>query len=317
MKEIYEIIKNWGLTERCTIDRIDRIAGKPMFIVNKTETEKYMLKNTEDEDRLHVEEDMLLYLRREGVLVFPPIRTKENKLVVKSGGLSYCLYKYIAGEHLEYDSPEKLDFAAKSFGSILGNLHKALEGYNNDSSAIKDMNLQLSVFGWALPKIEKEMQDKDLCDKIMKRKEKLRESFERNKKQFIHRDTHGDNLLFRNGKFIGILDFEICMVGYRIFDMGYMLTSMLVGDFYDELFRVNWLHALPILVESYNTVNPLTSDEREDIYTILLSNQLIVTAYYLGNENKKTAQKNLDMCKWFLENEEEIKSRIKGEKTCD
>lgn len=291
---------------------INRTVGKKMYLVTKMETDKYLLKHVESEERLIIEEDLLQYLSIKGLKVFPPIRNCKNELTVEYKSDKYCLYKFIEGEHLEYNTFEKLRFAAENFGRILGRLHKELKEYKNSSTDIKDMNLYHSIFNWSLPKIEEKMKDTLVYVEIEKQRSKLEQVFEIHPKQFIHRDFHGENVMFKDSEFVGIIDFEICMVGYRLFDIGYLLTSMLVGDFYDENYRNEWLEILPILIKSYNEVNNLAVEEKHDIYYMLLCVELVFIAYYLNRDDMDGARKNLEMLKWFLLNEKKIAQKLLG-----
>lgn len=43
-------------------------------------------------------------------------------------------------------------------------------------------------------------------------------------KQYIHRDPHGRNILFQGDRFIGFIDFDLCKIGYKVFDLCYVMT---------------------------------------------------------------------------------------------
>ncbi len=313
MLEIYGLIKNWGLKDVEQIESVNKESGSTKFIATTGESGKYLLKSVHNEARIEVEEDLLQYLASLGIRVLVPLRTVDDRLVVEHGSNKYCLYEYIEGEHLEYDTIEKLCFAAERLGEVLGLLHKALQNYNNESEHIKDMNLYNTIFKWALPLMGEKMEGSDIFRAIDERRENLKKVFERNSKQFIHRDFHGENVMFKDGEFIGVIDFELCMIGYRIFDIAYLMTSMLVGNFKNKEYRLQWLSAIPILLESYDKVKALTIEERQDIFYMFISVQLIFTAYYLNMDKMEESQSNLEMCKWFLENERGVLKRLQTE----
>lgn len=59
-------------------------------------------------------------------------------------------------------------------------------------------------------------------------------------KHMIHRDFHPGNVLFKDDRLSGIVDFELTVKGIRIFDPCYLATSILVSCIDDKKKLDQW-----------------------------------------------------------------------------
>lgn len=302
MIDLFSVIEKWNIPE--VIDQI-KLKDKEFKLRCVDETE-YFLKARENVDKIYAEEQLLIFLKNNDIPVSVPLRTKDNTLYVSSDGENYCMYKFIKGEHLKYELFQDTKKAVKLYGYVLGKLHKALGKYKGKTDGIKDMDLYNDVFNWAIPTIIEQLKDSKVNNILQDLSNEMKNIFNALPKQYIHRDFHGQNVLFEGDKWVGLIDFDLCVRGYKVFDIGYILTSILVTDFSNEEYRNNWLTLIPILIDSYTKENDLTNAEKRGIWYIFMSIQLIFTAYYLGVKNEKLAKQNLEVFYWLYDNRNTI-----------
>ncbi|MDT0163313.1 MULTISPECIES: phosphotransferase [Bacillus] len=110
------------------------------------------------------------------------------------------------------------------------------------------------------------------------------------------------NLLFDNGKFSGIIDFEIAEVSHRIFDICYCATSVLSEIFGKEAKRGRWVLFSKTLFSHYDESIGLLACEKEHLRDMMLCIQLIFMAYFSKNKDLFTI--NAEMLVWIFERRE-------------
>jgi Ser/Thr protein kinase RdoA (MazF antagonist) len=302
MADLFNVIEKWNIPE--AVEQIKlKDKGFKLKCVDGTE---YFLKAKENVDKIYSEEELLIFLKNNDIPVSVPLRTKDNSLYVSSESVNYCMYKFIKGEHLNYESYEDIKKAVKLYGCVLGKLHSVLNKYKGNANNIEDMDLYHDVFNWAIPTIIEQLKDSKVNSILKDLSNEMKNIFNALPKQYIHRDFHGENVLFEGSKWVGLIDFDLCVRGYKVFDIGYILTSILVTDFSNKEYRNNWVTLIKILIDSYSKENSLTETEKQAIWYILISIQLIFTAYYFGVKNEKLANQNLEVFYWLYDNKDII-----------
>ncbi|RKD34196.1 phosphotransferase enzyme family protein [Thermohalobacter berrensis] len=304
------ILENWNIDKNFKIEEVDSYSQEVSIIVTST-GEKFVLKGQKKIERIKKETTLLLDLKHQNLPVAAPIKNKKGGYYVEDDNLYYALYPFLDGEsfsdHYSKDAIKK----ANLLGEIIGDLHNCLKNVN--SSGYEKMNLVSNVLNWAKNVIENNQEYFDL-----KSVTKIINCFEENiaplydslPKQLIHRDIHPGNILFTNGKLSGIVDFELAIVGPRVFDPCYCTTSMLVGDFEDSKKREKWIDLLLSLLEGYKSKVDITKEEIKSIIYILFAIQLIFMAFSCTTNNIDAAKCNERVLKWLYENRESIKKKL-------
>ncbi len=77
---------------------------------------------------------------------------------------------------------------------------------------------------------------------------------------------HLSNVIFKDDKLEGFIDFEILENNVKIFDLCYCCTSVLSELFSDERLREKWLHIVSKVFEGYYKQNDLTKEELKAIW---------------------------------------------------
>ena len=126
-------------------------------------------------------------------------------------------------------------------------------------------------------------------------------------KQLIHRDPNPANILFDGENVSGFIEFALSQRNARLFDPCYCATGILsewrgVENIYDK-----WLPILDGILHGYDSVNPLTDEEKHAVFYVICSIQMIFTAYCEPQpELQELAQTNREMLQFVAENKARI-----------
>ncbi|MDY5913133.1 MAG: phosphotransferase, partial [Inconstantimicrobium porci] len=114
-------------------------------------------------------------------------------------------------------------------------------------------------------------------------------------RQIIHRDMHGENMIFENEDFKGFIDFDLSQINARIYDPCYMCTAALSTVFDNKELRDKWLYFVKHIIEGYGNIVQLTDDEKKSIKSMMILNEIIMTAFFYKYGYPEIAHTNLQM----------------------
>lgn len=181
---------------------------------------------------------------------------------------------------------------------------------NSDHELIK-RNLYKTVFEWAIPILEKnEYVHREVIQKMERMHTDFKETVHPLPRQIIHRDMHLSNVIFKDDKLEGFINFDILENNVKIFDVCYCCTSVLSELFSDERLRGKWLHIVSKVFEGYYKQNDLTKEELKAIWYVMLSIQIIFIAYFV--QLPDLLKLNEEMFFWIFANKEDIEEVIEG-----
>jgi len=310
---VIKIKIEFDLTQIWNIEKVDGIKNIKENVIEITTVskKKYIIKTKKDLKRIHIEFDLLSFLKLRGLPVTPPIKTINDKLFYNDGIENYCLYEYLEGENLYYNYTDNNKEVLKKYGIALGKLHKQLTEYKFNENTIEDMNIEESIFNWAIPEILKNQTESRIKEIIREIEDKMKSFYAELPKQLIHRDPNNQNILFRNGELSGFIDFELCMKGFKAFDICYMMTGILMEGFAETINRSKWLDLISEITEGYETENKIEKMEKESFWFMFISIQLTFAAYFYSINNKEIAEINLNGLYWIFDNKNKILEKIK------
>lgn len=242
-----------------------------------------------------------------------PILTKEGKDFIIQDDRYYILLNKVEGEFLTKEERyEGNRFnTGLIYGEAIGKLHKILKEQDNNLE-VDDTNLIDIVLNWALPESKKIMEqwNSSLPDEFYENyTENFSKYYHKLPRQIIHRDPNPSNIMFKDRRVTGFIDFEISERNVRIFDPCYCATGILSEtDNIDEGFE-KWVEIQEGIVKGYDNICGLTDIEKLAIPYIMYSIQMIFIAWLNGkNEYKDLALKNrnilLKIYNYFSINEE-------------
>lgn len=307
MKE--KIFLNWDIEDVKSIKEIDSFSNS-VNIITSRDNKKYVLKEQENLERIKSEAGLLSYLREE-IPIAAPIKTKNNKYYSEYENKYYILYPFLEGENFEDHYSKNSRREAKLLGETIGDLHSVLKKIKYEEC--KTFNLVKDVTNWSKDIIEK---NKDLFDYnfVMEIIKSFQEEFipiyDLLPKHIIHRDIHPANILFKDNRLSGIVDFELTVKGVRIFDPCYCSTSILVGDYNDEVKREKWIDIFYTILKAYNEKNKLIQEELFSLVYVLYAIQIIFMAFSCNTDNIEAAKYNERVLKWLFKNKENIEKTI-------
>jgi Ser/Thr protein kinase RdoA (MazF antagonist)/ADP-ribose pyrophosphatase YjhB (NUDIX family) len=239
-------------------------------------------------------------LAEQGFAVGEPIPT-ESGADFADGDPVWILYRVVKGEPLamsERFGDRRGEYAFK-FGAAIAKLHNALAKISADV-AVDDVDLFQHVTEWAMLKanVSEELsreyigEFKELCARLPR--------------QLIHRDTHPENIIWRDGEVSGFIDFDIAQRNVRLWDICYCSTALLPDCPSDE--REKWFEVLRGLLLGYNSVTPLTDAEKQAVFYVICSIQFVFIAW--GSDDAEMTKMNREMLAFITQNKERIRTII-------
>jgi len=136
--------------------------------------------------------------------------------------------------------------------------------------------------------------------------------FEKLPKQLIHSDPNPCNILFYDGDVSGFIDFDLSERNIRLWDPCYCATGILCEQRNAENAYEKFSVILDAMLHGYDSVNPLTAEEKQAIYYVLCSVQMICVAYFESvSEYKDLARTNREMLIYMINQKDRIDNIFK------
>ncbi len=273
--------------------------------------ETYILKHRATRSRVWEEYDLLNWLTENGHPISPLLFTGEGAPWAEYQLGIYVLYRYVEGTPGDRVDTYTAAFAREA-GSTLARLHLGLAEYEAaESFPVFEVFQEAASFAW--PAVQAHAAAKfghglhDLEEVIGG---ELVNPYEALPRQLIHRDFHPGNLILRDGRVVGILDFDRVRLGVRLFDLCYLATAVLSGGFEDPNKRRKWLVFLKELIAGYGSVSPLTRTEGFAFLPMVYLIQLLFIAHFLDLGKTVLADKNLAMLLWIYDQQDFLRPVI-------
>jgi len=170
------------------------------------------------------------------------------------GPLRLRLISFLEGVVLENitDISEKL---IENVGETLGRYHSAMQGFDHPA-AHRNHRWNLVEAGQHRKKIEllKDPLQKDLMGWGFDTWEGARDALKSMPWQFIHGDMNRENILVKEGKVTGLVDFGDACYNPAVCDVAICLTYMMMD-------RESPLEAKDVLIGGYRKIQPLSDEE--------------------------------------------------------
>ena len=174
-------------------------------------------------------------------------------------------------------------------------------------AVVNDVDIFSDVVNWAMPKVKEIVDLSDsLCEEYTANFGGLYINLP---KQIIHRDPNPSNIITCDDKW-GFIDFELSEKNVRIFDPCYSATAVLSETFAedDDNKLEKWIDIYKEIVFGYDSIVKLSDDEFNAVPYVLLSNQLIATAWFADQEKYKDIyETNIKITRWIVNNFNKLK----------
>lgn len=299
-KKLKEVLQNWGLENEKLSDVVYAETG------NVSESacyvgDNYIIKFSPNLGNAEKHISLSQAIESVGLSTATPIKTVDGKFVVASEELYFYVTKRLEGKQLKASTMYFEDYMPKArfIGEIVGQLSVAL-------SKVEVITNQANIFKsakeWAIPALSGKM---DLPKSFVEMYEKeFGEIYESLPQQIIHRDPNPGNIILCGDNW-GVLDFDLSERNIRIFDPCYAATAILSESFEaDNTDKLNqWIIIYKNILYGYDEVVKLSDNEWKAIPYVVITNQLISTAWFSEQEKyRELYETNKKMTEWMLHN---------------
>ncbi len=312
-KELRRILANWDMPQDLPILDVYTMDGTKVSGNVWLVGEDYILK-TGSRESILTNMKVAKALAAQGFAASTPIPAKSGDEYLDRDQI-IVLTRGIKGNQLSKSDrfgESRREFG-KKYGESIARLHRALNVIESEIQPY-EQNLYTHVNEWALPEVRKQniqfnmgLPDtffEDYITNFCILSDKL-------PKQLIHRDPNPSNILFDGDEVTGFIDFDLSEHNVRLWDPCYCATGILsewrgVDDIYKK-----WPDVLEGIIRGYNNVNPLTTEEKQAIFYVICSIQMICTAYFEDTDKyKELAGPSRDMLKFIWKNEVHIRKAL-------
>lgn len=222
----------------------------------------------------------------------------------------FFLSRVGSGKPLNAEACYGPDNPMQAVGQAIARLHAALKKVDTPRDRC---DLLGDVLGWALPAVRK--QDEQWSMGLGERffddwQERFAALYPALPRQLIHHDLCPSYLLMRDGQVEGFAQFDRMKEEARLFDVCYAATGIL-SETADEALYPAWLKVLETLLRGYDSVSPLTREEKQAVYGTLCANQMICVAYFGDREEyREIARRNRAMLAFIVSQQESIEHML-------
>ncbi len=297
-KKATEILKNWGMEKENISDIYYEGTG------NRNESayyvgSDYVLKFSANLGKLKSHITISKALENVGLYAATPVVTTDGEEYVADGELYFCLTKRLAGQQMKPGTMYEGTNAeqARFVGEVIGQLSLALA---NVEAFVEEENIYERVTGWAIPQLAGRVTG---AEKLFEEYEGVfGKIYNALPKQVIHRDPNPGNIILSEDKW-GFIDFELSEKNVRIFDPCYAATAILSESFEEgnEAKLKKWIQIYKNIVYGYDDVVKLTEEEKQALPYVVLSNQLLVLAWFAGQDKfAELYETNKKMTEWII-----------------
>jgi Ser/Thr protein kinase RdoA (MazF antagonist)/AraC-like DNA-binding protein len=325
--QIKEILGNWDIEANAAIRDVSIMAGaKISGSVWAIGDSYYLIAANGDEEISKQLKDTAIAkaLAKQGFDAALPVATKEGGETWRSSdGVMFTLTQCVPGSPVgkgialsEFGVYDKVRLAlAYNIGAAIGKLHLALQELDGDIM-VDDPDLFSQVANWALPEVRKQNKQwgmgltDEFFDDYLTTFGKISPQLLR---QIIHRDPNPSNILFEDDNVTGFIDFELSERNVRLFDPCYCATGIL-SETPDLNHFDAWLECTKQILHGYDSANPLIEAEKQSVYYIICSIQLICVAYFNTIDDpdfRWLTETNRKMLSLIAANKETIEALIK------
>lgn len=307
--ELRKVLNNWDIPQDLVINDV-KIADGTKTANNVWQVGRDYFLKTGDRAILLRNARVAKAMEAQGFTAAVPVPTKNGGDLTDDKN-NFVLIRRTKGKPLPKDERFGADCGNFGFkyGRSIAVLHNALAAVEADIQP-SEQNLYAHVTEWALPNVQKQniQWNMGIPDSFFE--EYIHDFgtlFEKLPKQLIHRDPNPCNILFSGGDVSGFIDFDLSERNIRLWDPCYCATGMLseqrnVENAYDKFPLI-----LDTILHGYDSINPLTDEEKKAVYYVICSVQMISVAYFESvDEYKDLARTNREMLLYIMEQKSQI-----------
>ena len=307
--ELREVLANWDVPQNLPLTDIWIMDGAAISGNVWSFGDGYVLKAGE---RIPLLKNIKIQkaLAAQGFMAATPVATKAGDEYL-DGEQIFTLTHKIPGSPLKKE--DRFGESRKNFGFKYGisiaKLHQTLAGLETEIMP-NETNLYEQVIEWAMPNVKKQNEQwgLGLSDEFFHDyTETFGLIFSKLPKQIIHRDVHPSNILFDNGEVNGFINFDLSERNVRLWDPCYCSTGLLCEWRGVDNIQEKWPDVLAGVLLGYDSVNHLSPEEKQAVFYVICSIQMICVAYFESVDKfKELAKTNREMLQFIAWKKEYI-----------
>lgn len=303
-KKLKEVLTQWSIKEPIKIENFyyhpSGNKSENTWIVN----DDFVIKVGTNISGLKQNIKLSKSLSNSGLEAAVPVTTKDNNDYFIDNQLYFYLTNRVKGECIKSDEIYQGDYKANGryLGELIGQLHLILQEQDKELIC-NEPNIYQTIKNWAIPEVKKHMTiENSFYDDYL---ENFKIFYKDLPKHIIHRDPNPSNIIMRDGKLSGFIDFELSERNIRIFDPCYCATAILSESFSDSSSDKleKWIDIFKNIITGYDSVCKLTDEEKLSIPYVVYSIQMICVAYFSSIDKYEVLSEiNKKMLIWLIEN---------------
>lgn len=308
-KKLQEILAHWDLKEPINIENFycqpNGNKSENTWIIN----DDFVIKVGTNISGLKQHIKLSKSLLDSGFEAAVPIPTTDNDDYFIDNQLYFYLTNRVKGKCMKSNEIYQGNYESNGryLGEIIGQLHLILEKQDRELIC-NEPNIYETLKNWAIPEVKKHIRiEENFYNDFQKEFKTL---YEYLPKHIIHRDPNPSNIIIRDEKLAGFIDFELSERNIRIFDPCYAATSILSESFSESTTDrlEKWIVIFKNIITGYDNVCNLTEEEKKAIPYVIYSIQMICVAYFSSTDKYKNLAKiNQKMLIWLIDNRDMLK----------
>ena len=304
-KKITELMACWGLENEAVTDVVYPETGEISDTAKYVGTD-YVIKYTGNPGNVMKAISISKAMENVGLYTPAVVPAKDGKEYVQNGELYFFLTRRVKGERILASRVylDEYEQKARFIGEIIGQLDLALQQIDVPADEADPF---AAARDWALPTLKDVLNaDREFTEAYIRETERLCGALPR---QIIHRDPNPSNIIISKDKW-GFIDFELSERNVRIFDPCYAATAILSETFEErnEAKLDKWTGIMKEILYGYDSVVRMTAAEKEAVPYMILTNQLISTAWFAEKDRYRDLyETNLKMTRWIIRNFDMLK----------
>lgn len=269
IEPLHDLLLNWKI-HPSSIENVERHPN--VYKVRSREKTFYLKKRLNSSVDKRIEELLLTsFLLEKGITVERPLLTVSQQPYVRQHLVFYSLYQALEGLPVQVYSLASL----KMVGNYLSQLHDRLRNYVCKNE-VKEWEIETHMREWIGG------QDSTLIERLsagfLGRLNGWSFSYSKLPHQLVHSDCHPRNILIKEERVTGLIDFERIRKAPRITDVCYFLAGMLKDQVLQgEGGQVECIHAF---MGGYQSDGTLTQEEKELMPFLVIIFLLQYTFFY-------------------------------------
>ncbi len=285
-----KILRNWDLE----LD-IRELQGNIWNVGNK-----YILKSFDKLDNVNKNVKLTKLLTSSHINIPYIKETVDNREFIMDNLKYYILFEKIDGINIVDLFNKNYLHIGKESAKCIASLHKGLKKIEKDID-INDNNILFEMKSWIYYEFERYGWSIISYEEYLKLLNKLELLSINLPTQLVHGDLHLGNLLYKDSRFTGYIDFDLSEKNLRVFDISYFLVSIISENSDIMLDNKKWRDFYNTFLDQCSIENELTNEEIEAVPIVMMAIELLFVAYFLRAENIHLAEKTMEIYR-FLEN---------------